>query len=84
MTEDAERQAKLETLARLKQMGEKAYDDMYEAHDFRAGDNFYRDAKEYFYDAIGLAKRLGLNEEAEALHERLWHIKQVYWHQFAR
>jgi hypothetical protein len=83
MEEDQERQGKLGQLAHLKQLGEKAYDDMYEAHNFRDADDFYREAKDCYYDAIGLARELGLNEEAEALHERLWHIKQVYWHQFS-
>ncbi len=43
----------------------------------------YSDAKECFYDAIGLAGRLGLKEEAEALSERLAHIKAVFRSQFA-
>jgi hypothetical protein len=84
MNEDAERQEKLAQLARLKAMGEKAYDDMYEAHDFRAGDNCYRDAKDCYYDAIGLANQLGLTDEANALNERLLHIKGVYRSQFSQ
>lgn len=72
-----------EQLARLKSLGEKAYDDMYEAHSLRDASVCYSDAKDCFYDAIGLAKRMGLNEEAEALQERLAHIKAVFRSQFA-
>jgi hypothetical protein len=63
-------------------MGEKAYDDMYEAHPPGAATAFYSDAKECYYDAIGLARRLGLKEEAEALEARLAHIKAVFRSQF--
>ena len=66
----------------LKAMGEKAYDDMYEAHSSSGATACYSDAKECFYDAIGLANRLGLKDEAEALSERLAHIKAVFRGQF--
>lgn len=82
--DDADRETKLENLARLKALAEKAYDDMYEAHSHRQADDFYRDAKDYYDDAIGLARHLGLIQEAETMSERLWHIKQVYRHQFCQ
>ena len=81
MTEE-ERQAKLASLARCKQFGEKAYDDMYEAHSSSGARGCYSDAKEAFYDAIGLAEVLGLPEEADALRKRLEHIKAVFRSQF--
>ena len=71
-------------LAELKALGERRYDEMYEAHSDREVDSCYRDAKDCFDDAIGLATKLGLAEEAEALGKRLWHIKQVYRSQFSR
>lgn len=74
----------LAQFAKLKSAGEKAYDQMYEAHNFRDADDFYRDAKDCFYDAIGLASRLGLSEEASALTERLQHIKSIYRSQFSK
>ena len=40
------------------------------------------EAKECYYDAIGLARRLGLVEETEALEKRLEHIKAVFRSQF--
>jgi hypothetical protein len=76
------REEKLSQLTRLKAMGEKAYDDMYEAHSARDAAVCYSDAKESFYDAIGLANRLGLTDEAETLSKRLEHIKAVFRSQF--
>jgi hypothetical protein len=64
-------------------MGEKAYDDMYEVHSFRDANECYRDAKDYFYEAIALARRLGMAAETEALEQRLQHIKEVFRSQFA-
>jgi len=82
MPNEAEFKAGLEQLALLKAMGEKAYDDMYEAHSPTSATACYSDAKESFYDAIGLANRLGLKEESEALSARLAHIKVVFRSQF--
>ena len=80
--DDAEQKAGLEQLTHLKAMGEKAYDDMYEAHSPSDANARYSDAKECFYDAIGLANQLGLKEEAESLQQRLAHIKAVFRSQF--
>ena len=82
MADDTDRKTSLKQLEHLKAMGEKAYDDMYEAHSSSSATAFYSDAKECYYDAIGLARRLGLNEEAEALEKRLAHIKAVFRSQF--
>jgi len=78
-----ERQTKLASLAHCKAMGEKAYDDMYDAHSFRDAGECYRDAKDFYYDAIELAGELGLSGEKEALSERLAHIKAVFHSQFS-
>lgn len=83
MSEDVDLKAGLEQLARFKAMGEKAYDDMYEAHSSSDATACYSNAKECYYDAIELANRLGLKEEAEALNARLAHIKAVFRHQFS-
>jgi len=82
MADETERETQLKQLEHLKAMGEKAYDDMYEAYPPSAATDFYSDAKERFYDAIGLARRLGLTEEVEALEKRLAHIKAVFRSQF--
>ena len=71
-----------EHLAHLVALGEKAYDQMYEVHDQTSAAACYSDAKEAYYDAIGLARRLGLGDELEKLEKRLEHIKAVYRRQF--
>ena len=82
MAGDTDRDAMLQQLEHLKALGEKAYDDMYEAHSPSGATACYSDAKECYYDAIGLARRLGLDEEVEALTKRLEHIKAVFRSQF--
>jgi hypothetical protein len=84
MADDADRQQVLAELERFKAMGEKDYDDMYEARSPSEAGVCYSGAKENFHDAIGLASRLGLAEEAEALTRRLEHIKAVFRSQFAQ
>jgi hypothetical protein len=81
---EEERSAKLASLARCREMGERAYDGMYEAHSFRDANDCYRDAKEFFYDAIGLADELGLADNQDSLRKRLEHIKEVFRSQFAQ
>ena len=48
----------------------------------RVKDGAPGDAKECFYDAISLANKLGLTDEAETLSKRLAHIKAVFRSQF--
>ena len=81
---EEERQSKLAFLARCKASAEKAYDDMYEAHSFRDANDCYRNAKDYFYAAIGHANDLGMPDEAEALGKRLLHVKSVFRSQFVQ
>jgi len=81
---EEERCSKLAVLAHCKASAEKAYDDMYEAHSFRDANDCYRDAKDYFYAAIGHANELGMPEEAEALEKRLQHVKSVFRNQFVQ
>jgi hypothetical protein len=82
MADETEREAQLKQLAHLKAIGEKAYDDMYDAYPPGNAGAYYSDAKECYYDAIGLARRLGLEEETKALEARLAHIKAVFRSQF--
>ncbi len=74
-SEDAERLRWLEAQA------EEAYDRMYDAG-FSGAAACYSDAKEFLYDAIGLAQRLGKLDEAERLSSRLAHVKAVFRSQF--
>ena len=84
MNEEDERSAKLANLAHCMEMGEKAYDGMYEAHSFRDANDCYRDAKEFFCDAIALAGELDLVDDLDSLRKRLEHIKSVFRSQFVQ
>ena len=61
----------------------EAYARMYDAEFGTSAAAHYSDAKEFLYDAIGLAQRLGKPEEAERLSHRLAHIKAVFRSQFS-
>ena len=81
--DETERKEMLATFARCQAMGEKAYDEMYDAHSFRDAGDCYREAKDFFYEAISLAGQLGLTDEKESPIKRLEHIKAVFRSQFA-
>jgi len=51
------------------------------AHD---ANDCYRDAKEFFYDAIALADELGLADDLDSLRKRLEHIQEVFRSQFVQ
>jgi hypothetical protein len=82
--DEVERQAKMAYLARCKEEAEKAYDAMYDAHSYRDANDCYREAKDYFYAAIGHADDIGLPDEVEALRKRLEHVRAVFRSQFAQ
>ena len=82
MTE-RERQGKLERLDRCIKLGEDSYDQLYEPRTHTNPAGHYCDAKDFFSEAVGLASELGLNDQAQALSERLAHIKAVYRSQFS-
>lgn len=72
----------VERLRWLEDQAERSYSVMYEA---RSGSELaarYSDVKEFLYDAIGLARRLGQVDEAERLSRRLNEIKTVFRRQF--
>lgn len=62
----------LETVAAR---AERAVEAMYEA---RGATGAYADAKDLFADAIGLAKRLGLSDDARKLEARLAEVKAAF------
>jgi hypothetical protein len=78
--ERSERELNLDRLRKLKALGEKYYEQMYETRYGTSG--LYSDAKEAFYDAIKLAAELGLKDEAAELEKRLANIKAVVRSQF--
>jgi hypothetical protein len=66
----------------LEQRAELAYEAMYDAPAGSATAAHYSDVKEFMYDAIALARRLGHAATAERLTLRLSEIKAVYRSQF--
>ena len=80
-TKDAPPQGDEERLRWLEARAEAAYTRMYDAG-FNGAIACYSDAKEFLYDAIGLAQRLGKTSEVERLSGRLAHIKAVFRSQF--
>lgn len=76
-----ERELRLNRLRQTRALGEKYYDQLYETS--RGASGLHSNAKDAFYDAIGLANELGMKEEAEALSKRLDHIKAVFRSQFS-
>ena len=77
----SERELMLNRLRQTTALGEKYYDQMYESRHGATG--LYSDAKDAFGDAIRTAHELGMKEEAEALSNRLEHIKAVFRSQFS-
>ena len=77
----SDEELKRNRLRQLMALGEKYYDQMYESH--RGANSCYSNAKDAFYDAIGLANELGMKEESDALSTRLHHIKAVFRSQFS-
>jgi hypothetical protein len=78
--EPTEHELRLNQLRASIAIGEKAYDQMYEARGSLSG--LYSDAKEAFSNAIHLANELGLSQESQKLSKRLEHIKAVFRSQF--
>ena len=72
----------LERLRFFEAQGEEAYSRMYEAKPGSDLAACYSDAKESLYEAIALARRLGLANETERLTSRLQEIKTVFRRQF--
>ncbi len=67
----------------FKQLGERAYSDMYDVISPSSATGYYSDAKEAFYSAISTARDLELAVEQQSLEERLAHIKAVFRSQFS-
>jgi hypothetical protein len=71
----------LARLATCEARAEKAYDAMYDSR-YPAAE--YSDLKDYFAEAIRLARQGGLTAEVERLSKRLEHCKTVYRKQFTQ
>jgi hypothetical protein len=83
VADGAERERLLKHLKALEAAGEQDYDDLYRARSDYDATVCYSGAKEAFYDAISVARQLGMEDEAVRLSERLDHIKAVFRSQFS-
>jgi hypothetical protein len=72
----------MERLRFLEAQAEEAYQRMYEARPGAGLTACYSDAKEFLYDAIAMARRLGLSQDTARLEARLEEIKTVFRRQF--
>lgn len=70
--------AKKGRLKALEAWAEKAYGEMYEAGGPTGAGAYFQEAKEALFEAIGLARELGYEDEALRLEKRLEHIRAVY------
>ena len=70
-------------LAFFIRQAEEAYGMMYEATSSSLATARYSDAKEALYSAIGIARKLGDQKQAELLDKRLSEIKAVFRSQFS-
>ena len=65
-------------LNRLKARAEEIYDEMFEVSRPTAAGAYFSEVKEILFEAIELAKRIGLENEAINIRKRLEHIRRVY------
>ncbi len=72
----------LASMRALEVLAERAYDQMYEAHNQSGAAACYSEAKECFREAIAVARRIGAVGEAVRLEARLAHVKAVFRSQF--
>jgi len=80
---EQERQNRLYRLNECIRRGEDAYKQLYDPHIHANPAGHYSEAKDSFGEAIGLARELGLDEQAQMLSDRLQHIKAVFRSQFS-
>ena len=81
--DEQRRKQKEAELASCERYAEKAYDAMYDAHSPSDATALYSDAKEGFYEALRVARELGLEDEVRRLEARLAHVKSVFRSQFS-
>ena len=65
-------------LNKLKARAEEIYDEMYQAYRPSAAGAYFSEIKEILFEAINLAKSMGLEDEAMNIGKRLDHIRRVY------
>ena len=65
-------------LNRLKVRAEEIYEEMYEASGPVSAGAYFSEVKELLFEAVNLAKKMGLEDEIRDINKRLDHIRKVY------
>jgi hypothetical protein len=81
---ELERESQQNRMQECIRIAEAAYDELYEPRTHNNPAGHYTDVKDFYGEAIGLARKLGLNDEAARLEKRLAHIKEVFRNQFEK
>ena len=68
----------LDRINRLKARAEEIYEEMYEASGPVGAGAYFSQVKEILYEAVNLAKNMGLKKEVKEINKRLDHIRKVY------
>ena len=63
---------------KLKARAEEIYEEMYEASGPAGAGGYFSEIKELFYEAIAIAREMGLEDEVKEIDKRLDHIRRVY------
>jgi len=72
-----DQRSRLDRMHECIRLAEAAYDKLYESGTLQPAGP-YNDVKEFYGEAIGLARQAGMNDEAERLEKRLADIKQIF------
>ena len=70
--------SELTHLNRLKARAEEIYEEMYEASGPVAAGAYFSEIKELLFEAVNLARKMGIEEEVRKINKRLSHIRSVY------
>ncbi len=65
-------------LNKLKARAEEIYEEMYEASGPVAAGAYFSEVKELLFEAVNLAKKMGLEDEVRDINKRMEHIRRVY------
>jgi len=80
---ETDRQSQLNRLRECIRLAEAAYDELYEPRTLQPAGP-YSDVKEFYGEAIGLARKLGLSDEVQRLEKRLAEIREIARGQMSR
>jgi len=70
--------SELTHLNRLKARAEEIYEEMYETSGPVSAGAYFSEVKELLFEAVNLAKKMGLEGEVRDINKRLDHMRKVY------